>query len=224
MKAGDSDERPISVAIDPNDHIPYADESKAFNIGYADGLAWDLDDFPTHARVLADTHGWDEQASNAMGEVAFAKHIGVDVGPFGNDGESVWLAASNDYNRGAHAGACAPQCTRTGLPPRGDPVPPQPRALTSQDLQAAIEKACEPRSTVPDLVGGTDTARAHEAVVALATMLARIGDVLSVGGCDCDCDDECTRYPSEHHAEHECIGCRVGRELPNARVLFRVSR
>jgi hypothetical protein len=44
--------------------------------------------------------------------------------------------------------------------------------------------------------------------------IARVGEVLSENGCDCDCE----HYPDEHDDDCErCLGCRVEAALRGAR-------
>jgi hypothetical protein len=89
-------------------------KSKAFQDGYRDGLAWDLDGFATHADVLSEREGWDTATINAAGGGDCAKLWGVpSEGP-------EWEKACEEYNAGAHAGASAPQSERTGKSPRDD--------------------------------------------------------------------------------------------------------
>jgi len=88
----------------------------AYRNGYTDGLDWDLDGFASLEAVLADRYGWDEATISAVGNTGLVE----------KDAEGVLLALWDDhsseicdaYNRGAHAGACAPQDQRTGKAPR----------------------------------------------------------------------------------------------------------
>jgi len=77
--------------------------SLAYKVGYADGLAWDLDGFASHEDVQMERHGWD------------VAHCGITV----TEGDE-WEKACADFNAGAHAGACAPQSERTGKAPVSD--------------------------------------------------------------------------------------------------------
>lgn len=97
--------------------------SKAYNAGYRDGLAWDLDGFAD--RDALTISGWDEATINAIGVKRFAKSCGLRGmrRPGGEidfqwDGGAVarWERACEEYNEGALAGARAPQNQRTGLP------------------------------------------------------------------------------------------------------------
>ena len=87
--------------------------SKAFDVGFADGLAWDLDGYASVGAIAP--YGWDEATINAMGADNCRRAWGVQLGA---SGDETWGVACEEYNRGAYRGATAPQTERTGLPPR----------------------------------------------------------------------------------------------------------
>lgn len=87
----------------------------AYADGYADGLAWDLDGYETLAEVEG-ASGWDTATISAMGPRHCRETWGIDV----DADDELWDAACEAYNRGAHAGATAPQSRRSGLSPRSE--------------------------------------------------------------------------------------------------------
>jgi len=86
------------------------DESLAYRDGFADGLDWDLDGYADRAAVKNDPSGWSDATISAVGTSACRAAWGVPE-------EASWSAALADYDRGALAGALAPQADRTGKPP-----------------------------------------------------------------------------------------------------------
>lgn len=88
-------------------------QSRIYLLGYADGLAWDLDGYASIREVESDPHTWDSALIEAAGSDEVAAAWGVDP----ND-DAAWSAACAEYNAGARAGALAPQDERTGAPPR----------------------------------------------------------------------------------------------------------
>ena len=92
----------------------------AYESGYRDGLAWDLDGYESVEEVRAARNGWDSATISALGSSVCAEAWGVSA-----EGDA-WEHACHEYNRGAHAGACAPQEERTGLPPYAGPEEVRP--------------------------------------------------------------------------------------------------
>lgn len=86
--------------------------TRAYEAGYEDGLAWDLDLFDSADEITED--GWDTATINALSRADLYAHLGI---PAGTDWESpVVESALADYCRGCKAGALAPQDERTGAP------------------------------------------------------------------------------------------------------------
>ncbi len=93
-------------------------DSQAYEDGYRDGLAWDLDGFKDNDAVFRHRYGWDTATLNAVGDDDCAKAWGVED----PEDRDALMAAAEDYNRGAYAGAIAPQSRRTGKPPQDQAV------------------------------------------------------------------------------------------------------
>lgn len=87
---------------------------KIYDLGYQDGLAFDLDGYASIEAVRRDAEGWDEGLINGLGWVEVLRLFGLPGDAWGSD---EYYAACGVYNRGCHDGACAPQEKRTGLPP-----------------------------------------------------------------------------------------------------------
>lgn len=93
--------------------------AKAYAAGLKDGLAWDLEDFDSIEEVKHSGTGWDEATIQAVGISACSHAWGI---PPNEDGDEIWGATCEAYNRGAHEGATAPQEERTGLAPKAQPT------------------------------------------------------------------------------------------------------
>lgn len=88
--------------------------SKAYEAGFADGLAWDLDGFDSWEEVERARETWSTATINAIGSDECARQWGLEraEGP-------AWSQAMSDYDRGAHEGATARE-GRSGRPPSGE--------------------------------------------------------------------------------------------------------
>lgn len=86
-------------------------ESRAYEAGYEDGLAWDLDLFGSADELRAE--GWDSATINALSSRDLAEHWGLPLRAI-ETGSDLFADACRDYNRGCLAGARAPQDERTG--------------------------------------------------------------------------------------------------------------
>jgi hypothetical protein len=87
-------------------------QSLAYQSGYIDGLAWDLDRFRDIAHVAAEAD-WAAETINALGSSECADNWGVC-----RQDEDAWAIAIAEFESGCHAGVCAPQELRSGKPPR----------------------------------------------------------------------------------------------------------